>query len=179
MAFSGVRLRCNLHNLYINSAIRQIVFIILTSAGLTACKNHTPRTEQITSLPFRLKPGQDLLTGIDSVVQQHAVRAGWVASCAGSLTNYRIRFANQPGAAAGEGHFEIVSLSGTTSTNGSHLHISISDSLGHTIGGHLMEGCKIYTTAEIVLMTTDSWLFRREKDGSTPWEELQVLRDTN
>lgn len=179
MEISPVRFRCNLHIFYINSAIRQIVFIILTATAFSACKNYTPPAEHITSLPFRLKPGQDLRTGIDSVVKQHAVSAGWVATCAGSLTDYRIRFANQSEAVTGEGHFEIVSLSGTTSTNGSHLHISISDSLGHTIGGHLLEGCKIYTTAEIVLLTTDSWSFRREKDGSTPWEELQVLPDTN
>jgi len=72
------------------------------------------------------------------------------------------------------GHFEIVSLTGTVSINGSHLHISISDSTGETIGGHLMDGCIVYTTAEIVLLSSDNFEFKREKDGSTPWEELQV-----
>ncbi len=37
-----------------------------------------------------------------------------------------------------------------------------------------MPGCKIYTTAEIVLQTTDKYEFTRQKDGTTPWEELQV-----
>jgi hypothetical protein len=37
-----------------------------------------------------------------------------------------------------------------------------------------MSGCKIYTTAEIVIQASDKFEFTREKDGSTPWEELQV-----
>jgi len=54
------------------------------------------------------------------------------------------------------------------------LHISISDSTGKTIGGHLLEGCKIYTTAEIVIGSTIAYEFKRKKDGTTEWEELQV-----
>jgi uncharacterized protein len=42
------------------------------------------------------------------------------------------------------------------------------------MGGHLMDGCKIYTTAEIVISSSNDYIFKREKDGSTPWEELQV-----
>jgi hypothetical protein len=32
----------------------------------------------------------------------------------------------------------------------------------------------IYTTAEIVIGESKNHVFTREKDGSTPWEELQV-----
>ena len=39
---------------------------------------------------------------------------------------------------------------------------------------NMPEGCIIYTTAEIVIQSTDQLVFKREKDGSTPWEELQV-----
>lgn len=132
-------------------------------------------TDEVTySLAFRLKPGEDLREGIAKKVNEKGIRAGWVAACAGSLTDYAIRFANQPEASTGKSHFEIVSLSGTVSINGSHLHLSISDSTGQTIGGHLMPGCKVYTTAEIVLQYTNKYEFTREKDGSTPWEELQV-----
>jgi predicted DNA-binding protein with PD1-like motif len=55
---------------------------------------------------------------------------------------------------------------GTVSVNGSHLHISISDSTGKTIGGHLMEGCKIYTTAEIVILTCNEFIFKRKMEQS-------------
>ncbi len=123
---------------------------------------------------FRLKPGQDLKTEIQKLVNEQQIKAGWISTAVGSLTNYHIRFANQPNGSSNSGHFEILSLAGTVSVNGSHLHISISDSSGQTIGGHLLEGCTVYTTAEIVILSTDEFVFKREKDGTTEWEELQI-----
>ena len=123
---------------------------------------------------FRLKPGEDLRRSIEAIVKEKNIKAGWINTCVGSLTDYTIRFANQQKGTTGSGHFEIISLTGTVSVNGSHLHISISDSNGITIGGHLLEGCKIYTTAEIVLGYTTAYEFIRKKDGTTEWEELQV-----
>ncbi len=123
---------------------------------------------------LRLKPGQDLSLELQKFVKQKGITAGWIATCVGSLTNYNIRFANQPNGSTGNGHFEIVSLVGTLSTNGSHVHISISDTTGATIGGHLLKGCTVYTTAEIVIQSSSSFVFKREKDGTTPWEELQI-----
>ena len=123
---------------------------------------------------FRLKPGKDLRKSIEAIVNEKNIEAGWINTCVGSLTHYTIRFANQQEGMHGSGHFEIVSLTGTLSINGSHLHISIGDSTGKTIGGHLLEGCKIYTTAEIVIGSTTAYEFKRMKDGTTEWEELQV-----
>src|SRR6187399_3630219 len=123
---------------------------------------------------FRLNPGEDLRKSIETIAKEKNITAGWINTCVGSLTDYNIRFANQQDGSSGSGHFEIVSLSGTVSVNGSHLHISISDSTGKTIGGHLMEGCKIYTTAEIVIGSTTAYEFKRKKDGTTEWEELQI-----
>ena len=131
--------------------------------------------KNITTHAFRLKPTQDLKTEIEKLIAQKQIKAGWIGTCVGSLTNYNIRFANNPNGNSDSGHFEIVSLTGTVSQNGSHIHISISDSTGKTIGGHLLEGCKIYTTAEIVILSSNEYEFKREKDGSTPWEELQIV----
>ena len=128
----------------------------------------------VKAYAFRLKPGQDLKKEIQNLVIEKQIKAGWISTCVGSLTNYHIRFVNQPNGCKASGHFEIVSVTGTVSVNGSHLHISISDNTGKTIGGHLMEGCIVYTTAEIVLLSSDGFVFKREKDGSTQWEELQV-----
>jgi uncharacterized protein len=121
---------------------------------------------------FRLKPGQDLKKEIQNLVIEKQIKAGWISTCVGSLTNYNIRFANQPNSTSANGHFEIVGLSGTVSVNGSHLHISISDNTGKTVGGHLMEDCIVNTTAEIILLSSDEFVFKREKDGSTEWKEL-------
>jgi uncharacterized protein len=152
----------------------KFVIIILTTLIFSACQSKNMDKENVSSYAFRLKPGEDLKAGIEKVVKENNINAGWVATCVGSLTDYTIRFANQPDGSKGSGHFEIVSLVGTISTNSSHLHISISDRTGKTIGGHLMPGCKVYTTAEIVLQSTDKYEFTREEDRSTPWEELQV-----
>ena len=123
---------------------------------------------------IRLKPGQDLKKELQSFVNKNKLSAAWIASAAGSLTTYQIRFANQPDVTKDSGHFEIVSLSGTLSQNGSHIHISVSDSTGKTTGGHLADGCIIYTTAEIIIQSTDKYTFTRAKDGTTPWEELHI-----
>jgi predicted DNA-binding protein with PD1-like motif len=148
--------------------------LILTFLVFVSCQSKNMNPSSITAHAFRLKPGEDLKAGIEKITREKGIKAGWIATCVGSLTDYTIRFANQPEGSSGTGHFEIVSLTGTVSMNGSHLHISISDSTGKTIGGHLMTGCKVYTTAEMVIQSTDQFEFTREKDGTTPWEELQV-----
>jgi uncharacterized protein len=141
---------------------------------ISSCAANKKMNNDTTTIAFRLKPGQDLKTEIINVVNKNNIKAGWIATCVGSLTEYNIRFANQPNGVSNKGYFEIVSLVGTISTNGSHLHISISDSTGNTIGGHLLHGCTIYTTAEIVIQSSNNITFKREKDGTTPWEELQI-----
>lgn len=141
------------------------------------CSCKTPQMKETNKVhAFRLKPGEDLKASVSNYAREHNIEAGWIVTCVGSLTDYSIRFANQQNTDSASGHFEIVSLVGTVSVNGSHLHISIADSTGKVIGGHLQDGCKIYTTAEIVIGESTEMIFRREKDGSTPWEELQVKK---
>ena len=130
--------------------------------------------QKVLAHAFRLRPGADLKASIQKLVNEKQIKAGWISTAVGSLTYYNILFANQPDGSSCSGHFEIVSLTGTVSINGCHLHICISDSTGKTIGGHLLENNIIYTTAEIVLLSNDDFIFKREKDGTTPWEELQV-----
>ncbi len=132
------------------------------------------RSDVSNIFAFRLKPGDDLKKSIEQFAIDHNIRAGWIASCIGSLTDFSIRFADQQQATRGQGHFEILSLNGTISLDGCHLHICISDHLGKTIGGHLHEGCKIYTTAEIILQTTNQYSFNRKTDITTGWKELDI-----
>jgi predicted DNA-binding protein with PD1-like motif len=123
---------------------------------------------------LRLKPGDDLKTGIQQFAYAHHIKAGWLITCVGSLTTYNIRFANAREGSFATGHFEILGLNGTVSENGCHLHICIADDTGKTIGGHLLPGCIINTTAEIVIIESYKYIFTREEDGSTPWKELQI-----
>ena len=124
---------------------------------------------------FRLKPRQDLFNEIERFVRDRNIEAGCVLCSVGSLAHAVIRLANREFPSEIEGPLEIVSLTGTLSTHGSHLHISISDADGKTIGGHLVEGCTIYTTAEIVMAAFEDVIYRREllMDDSG-YEELVV-----
>lgn len=151
-----------------------ILFIGLAIIAISCQNKPAMPTPLVKTHAFRLKPGQDLRKEIESYVKAHNIEAGWIVTCVGSLTQYNLRFANQPEGSKGNGHFEIVSLVGTLSTHGSHLHASVSDSLGRTVGGHLLEGNLVYTTAEIVLGESTDMIFKRVKDGSTEWPELEV-----
>ncbi|AKD58372.1 hypothetical protein SD10_06670 [Spirosoma radiotolerans] len=124
----------------------------------------------------RLKPGQDLKKSLEMVVQQERISAGAVLTCVGSLTDVTLRLANQETASVWKGHFEIVSLVGTLSVNGSHVHLSVSDSTGRTIGGHLLDGCIIYTTAELVIGVMPELIYAREPDPTFGYKELVIRK---
>lgn len=123
---------------------------------------------------LRLSPGQDLRKELESFARDHGLQAGFVVTCVGSLQKAVIRPANQSVALTRTEKFEIVSLVGTLSADGPHLHIALSDSTGATIGGHLLEGCEIYTTAEVVLGNARSLRFRRTVDPATGFPELTI-----
>lgn len=123
---------------------------------------------------FRLAPGQDLFNSIEMFVKERKIEAGCVLSGVGSLTDAVLRFADQEEHAEMFGHFEIVSITGTVSIYGSHLHISIADEQGRTTGGHLVPGCLIYTTAEIVIAAFEDVVYKREYADDSGYEELKV-----
>ncbi|WP_138503111.1 PPC domain-containing DNA-binding protein [Spirosoma lacussanchae] len=125
---------------------------------------------------FRLRPGQDLKKELEKVVQQQRIGAGAILTCVGSLTDVTLRLANQEGPSTWHGHFEIVSLVGTLSANGSHIHLSVSDSTGRTLGGHLLDGCTIYTTAELLIGVMPEITYTREPDPAFGYRELVVRK---
>ena len=122
---------------------------------------------------FRLKKGADLKGEIESFVKTHHI-SGVLLSGVGSLTKLQIRLADGESTMEKDGEFEIVSLMGTLSEDGIHLHISVSDNDGNTIGGHLKNGCIINTTAEICILELEDYKFTREFDKDTGYNELVV-----
>ncbi|PWH15025.1 MAG: DUF296 domain-containing protein [Anaerolineae bacterium] len=123
---------------------------------------------------FRLLPNQDLYDQIQQFVNTHNIQAGVILSAVGSLTHATLRLANRSHYSEFPGPFEIVSMTGTVSVHGSHLHLAISDGEGKTIGGHLVGGCKIYTTAEIVIGELEQVVYRREPCALSGYDELVV-----
>ena len=124
--------------------------------------------------PIRLKPEQDLKASLKTFVEQNNIQSGFILTTVGSLKQATLRFASQDKTQVFEERFEIVSLVGTLSTHGLHLHISLSDKNGKTIGGHLVDGCIIYTTAEIIVGTTENFTFLRTVDTVTGYKELEI-----
>ncbi|GAB3638794.1 hypothetical protein GCM10027422_43840 [Hymenobacter arcticus] len=129
----------------------------------------------LTAYALRLKPGDDLRQQLTAFVAAHHLEAGAMLTCVGSLTEVSLRLANQENATHYYGHFEIVSLVGTLSAaGGGHLHLAVADSTGRTLGGHLLDGCRVYTTAEIVLGALPDLQFVRETDPTFGYKELVV-----
>lgn len=125
---------------------------------------------------FRLNPGQDLKIELAKYCVDQNLQAATVISGIGSLKSAHIRLADAKEKSTLVGPFEIVSLIGTLSVGGIHLHISIADKEGKVLGGHLLDGCVIHTTAEIVLLESLNLKFTREIDAQTGYKELSVTK---
>ena len=125
-------------------------------------------------VPLRLKPGDDLRRTLEAWLGEQQEQAGCVISAVGSLSLAQLRLAGATQATAIHGELEIVSLSGTLSPDGIHLHIAISGSSGTVIGGHLCAGSLVRTTAELVIGLLPEWRFRRELDPATGYAELAI-----
>lgn len=117
----------------------------------------------------------DLKKSLKSFVDSNYIKAGYILTGVGSLTQAKIRFADQINSINFNQRFEIVSLVGTLSINGIHVHIALTDKEGKTIGGHLDDGCIIYTTAEIVIGESEEFTFVRDIDEQTGFKELKII----
>ena len=120
----------------------------------------------------RLRRGDDLLKSIQALAAEHAVEAGVVLSAVGCISSGVVRDAGGVHFKAIDEPCEIVSLNGTVSQARCHLHIALSREDLTTVGGHLVEGCIINTTCELVIGVLDGWRYGVEQDGETSYDEL-------
>ena len=125
-------------------------------------------------VPFRLQPGDDLRRSLEGWMGEQQEQAGCVISAVGSLSVAQLRFAGAAEATPIQGELEILSLSGTMSPDGAHLHIAVANSTGSVIGGHLCSGSLVRTTAEFVIGLLPEWRFSRELDKATGYAELRI-----
>lgn len=123
---------------------------------------------------LRLKPGDDLKKSLAAFVKDHNICAGYIITAVGSLAACNLRYAGQTAGTVINNKFEILSLSGTLSIDGLHLHISLADENGRTTGGHLLDGNVIYTTAEIIIGEATQLFFTRAHEPSTGYPELII-----
>ena len=126
------------------------------------------------SLPIRLPPNADLRRALEDAVAATRWRSAFVVCGIGSLNRAQIRFAGAPDPTAIEADLEIISVSGTISPDGAHLHLSVADADGKVLGGHAAYGCIVRTTAELLLAMSPDWSLAREHDPATGFSELRV-----
>jgi predicted DNA-binding protein with PD1-like motif len=126
------------------------------------------------SLAIRLRPHQELRGALQALLSEHNVDAAFVLQGIGSLAGAWIRFAGMNEATELRGDLEILTLSGSLSPDGVHLHISVADSAGRVVGGHVAPGCIVRTTAEILVALLPDVAFSREPDEESGCSELVI-----
>lgn len=120
----------------------------------------------------RLHRGEDLLLQIRQWMQEEQVAAGVVLSAVGCVSEASVRDASGVKVRQIPEHCEIVSLNGTVSQTRCHLHIALSKEDLSTVGGHLMPGCVVNTTCELVVGVLDGWRYGVEQDEETGYDEI-------
>ncbi len=118
---------------------------------------------------LRLNPGADLRGALEALA-----RTGFVVAGIGSLAHAQLRFAGEPGPTRIEGPLEILTLSGSLTPDGAHLHTSLSDASGRVLGGHVCAGCEVHTTAELLVAPLPAGSLSRAFDPATGYTELVI-----
>ena len=151
----------------------------MAEAAPTPAPAQPPASLQIQVL--RLQPGDDLRGALEAAFREAragGIEAACVVSAIGSLSCAVLRYAEQADGTQWVAPLELLTLSGTLSVDGPHLHASVSDAEGRVRGGHLMRGCIVRTTAEVVLALLPGWRFGRATDAATGFMELVASRLT-
>jgi predicted DNA-binding protein with PD1-like motif len=118
---------------------------------------------------LRLNPRDDLRGVLEA-----SGRTGFVVAGIGSLAQAQLRFAGEPGPTFVAGPLEILTLSGSLTPAGAHLHASVSDAAGRVLGGHVCAGCQVRTTAELLIAPLPEGSLSRAFDSSTGHAELVI-----
>ncbi|MEQ4922102.1 PPC domain-containing DNA-binding protein [Proteus hauseri] len=122
----------------------------------------------------RLLPGEDVIAVLRQFIQQNNLQSAFIAGCVGSLTDVVLRFAGREENRYLTGKFEVVSLIGTLDAAGEHLHLAVSDENGLMCGGHMMPGCTVRTTLELVIGELEQVTFSRQPCKHSGYEELVI-----
>jgi predicted DNA-binding protein with PD1-like motif len=160
---------------------------LLVPAQTTHVMEQGAPSGTITAHPIRLKPGDDLVPAIEAAaavaMSTSKTSSAFVLTAVGSLEKTTLRMANACRKNGEESlsneirewdeRMEVVSLVGTLSPSGKHLHMSLSDKDGLVVGGHLVGG-RVFTTMELVLGTIQNVAFQRDMDDATGYRELVV-----
>lgn len=120
----------------------------------------------------RLHRGDDLLLSIRTLCEREKIDAAVVLSAVGCVSRAVLRDAGGVNLRSVNEPCEIVSLNGTASRTRCHLHLALSREDLSVIGGHMMPGCIVNTTCELVLGVLEHMRFDVKQDAQTGYDEL-------
>jgi len=101
-------------------------------------------------LPLHLPAGADVRRSLEEIAQQEASE-GFVLSVVGNLQTAAFACPGQSGPTTLTGELEIITLQGTVSPQGVHLHLSFSDGECQVWGGHLEHGSLVLKGADVLV----------------------------
>jgi len=107
------------------------------------------------SLPLKLAPGNDLRLSIERSPDLEG-QSGFVLGVVGNLSRACFQCPGRPTSTVMEGNLEIITLNGTFSPEGVHLHLSLSDGECQVWGGHLEIGTLVLKQADILCGLLDN-----------------------
>jgi predicted DNA-binding protein with PD1-like motif len=158
---------------------RKLLFVKDKPTTNTSSSSSSSKPSQGTFHTLRLLPGEEIISSLKQFLTINNITACAITTCVGSLTDTTLRLAMASSGNPGEpyvakGPHEICSLVGTLSSNGNHIHASVSDGQGQVWGGHLISGI-VHTTVEIVLVILHDVKYERIFDNKTGYRELHVV----
>ena len=132
---------------------------------------------------LRLKPGTDVLLGLEEACKRSGINNGVILSAIGSLDSPHFCDVVELPTKAGYGYGEVLHLTGPIElTNASgiichddegntnlHVHMTVTDRHGNAHGGHLVEGTKVLLTVDVIIAEIEGLVMGRKFD-----EELEV-----
>ena len=124
--------------------------------------------------PFRLPHGVDLRGQLETLAQDDPGFYGFILCGIGSLDSPILRFADRDEGIVLAGPQEVITLAGSVTRDGVHLHLVVADREGRTRGGNLCHGSRVRKTMELLLVCPESWQLGRERDAATGHLELTV-----
>jgi predicted DNA-binding protein with PD1-like motif len=119
-------------------------------------------------------PDVDLRQTLQSIAHTENITAGIILSGIGNLNTLALRFAGQNTHTTLDGKHEILTLAGTIGLDGVHLHMSVANAQGQVMGGHVVDGCMVYTTVELRISILPNLKFQHQLDDRTGFAELSI-----
>ncbi len=102
------------------------------------------------ALPLHLGPGSDLRHSLEQLAVDEQV-SGFVLGVVGNLAQAAFQCPGQAEPTVLRGDLEIITLNGTLSPQGVHLHLSLSDGSCQVWGGHLEHGTLVLKGADLLV----------------------------